>query len=260
MQFTDQLGRKVFLAKVPKRIISLVPSQTELLYDLGLADRVVGLTKFCIHPNSWFVSKHRVGGTKNLNFEVIKRLNPDLIIANKEENNQNEIERLMRDYPVWISDIGILDDALKMILSVGELTQSSEKASSIVKNVETEFSSLRPIINKSVAYIIWKNPIMSVNKTRFIHDMLQRVGFTNVFANNNVNYPIITAKDLQLKNPDVILLSSEPFPFKDKHIAYFKEICPKAQVELVDGEFFSWYGSRLISSVNYFKKFVEKTL
>ena len=117
----------------------MVPSQTELLYDLGLADRVVGLTKFCIHPNSWFVSKHRVGGTKNLNFDVIKRLNPDLIIANKEENNQNEIERLMRDYPVWISDIGILDDALKMILSVGELTQSSEKASSIVKMLKLNF-------------------------------------------------------------------------------------------------------------------------
>ncbi|MDG2369701.1 MAG: helical backbone metal receptor [Flavobacteriales bacterium] len=260
MHFTDQLGRVIFLVKAPKRIISLVPSQTELLFDLGLADRVVGITKFCIHPNSWFESKQKVGGTKNLNFETIKKLSPDLIIANKEENNRNQIKRLMSDYPVWISDIGVLDDALKMISSIGELTQTSSKALSIVKNVEAEFSSLRPMLNMSVAYIIWKNPIMSVNKTRFIHDLLQRVGFRNVFAENNVNYPILTAKDLQIEKPDIILLSSEPFPFKDKHKEIFKEICPKAKVELVDGEFFSWYGSRLINSVDYFKKFVGKLL
>jgi ABC-type Fe3+-hydroxamate transport system substrate-binding protein len=252
MQFNDQLGRTISLDKFPKRIVSLVPSQTELLFDLGLDSRVVGITKFCIHPNSWYVYKQRVGGTKNVNFELIKMLQPDLIIANKEENTRLEIEQLMKDYPVWVSDIGDLSDALKMILAIGDLTDSSEKALSIVNNVKDNFSHLKPVLNKSVAYVIWNNPIMSVNKTRFIHDMLKRNGLRNVFADIPINYPEISVEALKAANPDIILLSSEPFPFKDKHLTYFKNICPNAKVVLVDGELFSWYGSRLQKSVAYF--------
>tara|TARA_B110000438_G_scaffold290521_1_gene326336 strand:- start:40 stop:822 length:783 start_codon:yes stop_codon:yes gene_type:complete len=258
MQFNDQLGRTISLDKFPKRIVSLVPSQTELLFDLGLDSRVVGTTKFCIHPNSWYVSKHRVGGTKNVNFEVIKKLQPDLIIANKEENTQSEIELLMKDYPVWVSDIGNLEDALMMIGDIGEVTDSSEKALSIVNNIKADFADLVPQTNISAAYIIWNNPIMSVNKTRFIHDMLHRIGFTNVFAAHLNEYPEINVQELKNSNPDVILLSSEPFPFKAKHVEYFREICPSAKVVLVDGELFSWYGSRLQKSVAYFSNLLKQ--
>src|ERR1700722_20147309 len=103
-QFTDQMGRTISVEWPVKRIISLVPSQTELLYSLGLADEVIGITKFCVHPKEWFHSKTRVGGTKKLDFEKIAALKPDLIIGNKEENEEVQIKQLMQDYPVWMSD------------------------------------------------------------------------------------------------------------------------------------------------------------
>ena len=252
MQFTDQLGRAVKLNDFPKRIVSLVPSQTELLFDLGLEDKVVGITKFCIHPASWFKNKQRVGGTKNINFKAIEKLKPDLIIANKEENTQREIEKLMNLYPVWVSDIGNLEDALRMIVDVGELTNTKKKAIEIAKNIKADFSGFESLINKSAAYIIWNNPIMTINKTRFINDMLKRNGLINVFAEKAKEYPEISKDELIRANPEIILLSSEPFPFKEKHLQVFNEICPSAKVILVDGEFFSWYGSRLQKSVSYF--------
>ena len=252
MQFTDQLGRAVKLNDFPKRIVSLVPSQTELLFDLGLEDKVVGITKFCIHPASWFKNKQRVGGTKNINFKAIEKLKPDLIIANKEENTQREIEKLMNLYPVWVSDIGNLEDALRMIVDVGELTNTKKRAIEIAKNIKADFSGFESLINKSAAYIIWNNPIMTINKTRFINDMLKRNGLINVFAEKAKEYPEISKDELIRANPEIILLSSEPFPFKEKHLQVFNEICPSAKVILVDGEFFSWYGSRLQKSVGYF--------
>ena len=252
MQFTDQLGRTVKLNDFPKRIVSLVPSQTELLFDLGLEDKVVGITKFCIHPASWFKNKQRVGGTKNINLKAIEKLKPDLIIANKEENTQSEIEKLMNLYPVWVSDIGNLEDALRMIVDVGELTNTKKSAIEIAKNIKADFSGFESVINKSAAYIIWNNPIMTINKTRFINDMLKRNGLINVFAEKAKEYPEISKDELIRANPEIILLSSEPFPFKEKHLQVFNEICPSAKVILVDGEFFSWYGSRLQKSVSYF--------
>ena len=252
MQFTDQLGRAVKLNDFPKCIVSLVPSQTELLFDLGLEDKVVGITKFCIHPASWFKNKQRVGGTKNINFKAIEKLKPDLIIANKEENTQREIEKLMNLYPVWVSDIGNLEDALRMIVDVGELTNTKKKAIEIAKNIKADFFGFESLINKSAAYIIWNNPIMTINKTRFINDMLKRNGLINVFAEKAKEYPEISKDELIRANPEIILLSSEPFPFKEKHLQFFNEICPSAKVILVDGEFFSWYGSRLQKSVSYF--------
>ena len=252
MQFTDQLVRTVKLNDFPKRIVSLVPSQTELLFDLDLEDKVVGITKFCIHPASWFKNKQRIGGTKNINFKAIEKLKPDLIIANKEENTQSEIEKLMNLYPVWVSDIGNLEDALRMIVDVGELTNTKKRAIEIAKNIKADFSGFESVINKSAAYIIWNNPIMTINKTRFINDMLKRNGLINVFAEKAKEYPEISKDELIRANPEIILLSSEPFPFKEKHLQVFNEICPSAKVILVDGEFFSWYGSRLQKSVGYF--------
>ena len=184
MQFTDQLGRTVKLNDFPKRIVSLVPSQTELLFDLGLEDNVVGITKFCIHPASWIKSKHRVGGTKNLNFKAIEKLKPDLIIANKEENTQSEIERLMNLYPVWISDIGNLDDALRMIVDVGELTHTKESAIEMaVFNEKQYLDKVESFINKNIEYLeimesgMWKtnninnHPRIKTNFKKLYNDL-----------------------------------------------------------------------------------------
>ncbi|MGB0888555.1 MAG: ABC transporter substrate-binding protein, partial [Vicingaceae bacterium] len=243
----------------PKRIISVVPSQTELLYDLGLDDEVVGITKFCIHPDNWFRNKNRIGGTKNLNLEKIAALKPDLIIANKEENTQSEIEALQKLYPVYTSDISNLEDSLQMITDIGKLTNTAEKSTKIVATINVEFEQLSKhnFTKRSALYLIWKKPYMSINQTRFIHDMMQRCGLTNVIK-MGLDYPEVSEKEMINLNPEFILLSSEPFPFKEKHIKEFQSICPNARVLLVDGEYFSWYGSRLLKAPNYFIGLIEK--
>ena len=257
MNLKDQMNRTIRIQYPPKRIVSLVPSQTELLFDLGLEKEVVGITKFCIHPKNWFRYKTRVGGTKNLNFEQIENLKPDIILANKEENTEAEIKQLIKYYPVWISDIQNLEDAIEMIFLIGNMTMTNVKSKSIINNIQKGFDLLTPIKAKKTAYFIWQNPMMSINKNRFIHNMMSRCGFVNVFAATDKDYPEISEKQLQEANPEIIFLSSEPFPFKDKHVNKFQEICPEAIIKLVDGEMFSWYGSRLQHAPYYFQNLIK---
>ena len=251
--YTDQLGRSIELYHPPQKIISLVPSQTELLFDLGLDKEVIGITKFCIHPEQWFRSKTRVGGTKQLNLELIRHLKPDLIIANKEENTQSQLELLMQEFNVWISDIKTLHDAYFMIEQVGLITSHPKEADLLTSQIADEFSKLKNISTASASYFIWHEPLMSVGSDTFINHLMQHCGFTNVFKHLQ-RYPEIKAEDLRKANPEFILLSSEPFPFKEKHITYYQQMCPHAKILLVDGELFSWYGSRLTKAPAYFNK------
>lgn len=262
--FIDQLHRSIEIPDVPKRIISLVPSQTELLYDLGLREEVVGITKFCVHPSEWFHDKTRVGGTKQYDFEKIKALNPDLIIGNKEENERAQIEELMELYPVWMSDIYTLRDAMQMILKIGELVDKQTEATALRIKIENAFARFynyragRSLKQLKVAYFIWRMPSMVASSNTFIHHVLEQCGFKNVFAGEEFErYPEITAKQIAEANPDVILLSSEPYPFKEKHIAEFQSICTNAKIVTVDGELFSWYGSRLLYAPEYFQGLIE---
>lgn len=253
-QYTDQIGNTILLRSTPKRIVSLVPSQTELLYDLDLENEVVGITKFCIHPNRWFKTKMRVGGTKNVNFNNIASLKPDLIIANKEENTKSEIEQLIKLYPTWVSDISNLDEVCKMISEIGKITKTHEKALKIAKNIKKSLKNISKDEKKSVLYLIWNNPYMSINQHTFIHHMIELNGWTNVIANNIERYPIISNYEIEKMNPDFILLSSEPFPFKEKNCSEIQDLFPNSKVLLVDGEMFSWYGSRLLKASEYFNK------
>jgi len=250
--FTDQMGHHIEVAWPPKRIISLVPSQTELLHYLGLDTEVVGITKFCVHPEEWFKTKTRVGGTKKFDFEKIAALQPDLIIGNKEENEEVQIRELMGKYPIWMSDIHDLDDAFEMMLSVGSITGKEANAQKLVQQVKKNFTTLGSFPARKAAYFIWKAPYMVAGGDTFLNNMLKRCNLTNVFADLDGRYPEVTADDIKAQSPDVILLSSEPFPFSDKHIDEFKHICPTAQILLVDGEYFSWYGSRLLDAPAYF--------
>ena len=251
---TDQLGRRVAVPFPPRRIVSLVPSQTELLFDLGLGERVVGVTKFCTHPAEARTKATVIGGTKNFNFDKIAALKPDLIIGNKEENYQEGITRLAASYPVWLSDISDLPTALDMIRRVGFIAGAKEKAEAVASEIDASFAALAA--NKTAvpaAYFIWRKPYMVAANGTFIDDMLRRAGFSNVFAEHS-RYPEITAEQLATAAPLRILLSSEPYPFGAKHIAEFQKICPAATVEIVDGELFSWYGSRLLQSAAYFSQ------
>lgn len=262
--YIDQMMRKVEVTSAPLRIVSLVPSQTELLYDLGLKEEVVGITKFCIHPNEWFKTKTRIGGTKQVNHQIIDALKPDLIFGNKEENSKEDIEILMQKYPVWMSDINTFEDALKMIESIAKITQTSEKGKELVEKIKHEFELLTQVSSskKRIAYFIWNEPMMVAGADTFINNMLEKLGFKNVFADVSISnqfsyrYPQITYAELAVAAPEIIYLSSEPFPFKEKHIQQFQAICPQAEIKIVDGEMFSWYGSRMAMAPAYFKTLI----
>ncbi len=251
MNFFDQLHRSVFIPAIPKRIISLVPSQTELLVDLGLEENIVGVTKFCVHPKSLRKEKVIVGGTKNYRLELIDQLKPDLIIGNKEENDQTGIEILMNNYPVWMSDIYSLEDSLDMIVRLGEIFKVEKRAKSISDQIQEDF--LEKVKLKGTAvYLIWNTPMMVAGSDTFINEMMPYAGFENLIKESR--YPEISIEELQQLNPEYLLLSSEPFPFKSKHLKEFENFLPQAKIVLVNGEMFSWYGSRLLGAKEYFSK------
>lgn len=256
--YKDQLGREVVIPFPPHRIISVVPSQTELLYDLGLDEEVVGITKFCVHPEEWFRKKQRIGGTKQLHLEEILALKPDLVIANKEENTAADIHYLMEQVPVWVSDIQTLDDALAMIAKVGEITGRHEQALQITNDISVRFSDLQKntqqVEKLRTAYFIWRDPWMVAGGDTFIHHlMMDYCGLENVFG-ASLRYPEVDTEKILSSDCQVILLSSEPYPFKEKHIAELAAIAPGARIMLVDGELFSWYGSRLRKAVGYLQE------
>ena len=255
-EFIDQMDNSIRLKETPRRIVSLVPSQTELLYSLGLGDRVVGITKFCIYPEEWFRSKKRVGGTKDVDIDKVKALKPDLIIGNKEENDKNNIDLLKNIAPIWMSDISDLEDALEMILKLGLLLEVSESSNELISKIKSNFSKLECRIKstkKSVLYLIWRNPYLAAGNNTFINDMIVKCGFLNFI--NEDRYPEINMN--VVTNPDFVFLSSEPYPFKKQHIKEIQTIFPKATVKLVDGEMFSWYGSRLVEAPDYFLRLVQ---
>jgi ABC-type Fe3+-hydroxamate transport system substrate-binding protein len=258
---TDQLGNKIKLDKIPDKIISLVPSQSELLWDLGLQKELIGITKFCIHPNKMFTSIAKIGGTKNINIEKVKSFNPDLIIANKEENQKEQIEELQKFFPVWISDIYNLTDALNMITELGKLLNKKNVADLLANSINNKFESINKIIKKkNVVYLIWQQPIMAASSNTFIDSMLNVCGFNNLIENKSSRYPEVSAKELINLNPDFVFLSSEPYPFKKNHIDFYKKLLPNSKVILVDGEFFSWYGSRLKFAPDYFNELLTSLI
>lgn len=257
--FTDQTGRILSIAAVPRRIISLVPSQTEFLYALGLDAEVVGITKFCIHPESWFRQKTRIGGTKNLDIDKIISLKPDLVIANKEENLSEQVLALAETLPVWVSDVTDLPNATEMMHQVGRMTGREAKATEICSRIIHLFELFSRMIQPrpfNTAYLIWKDPYMTVGRDTFIHDMLTRCGFENCFGSLN-RYPVTTLQELKTSRLDLLLLSSEPYPFSPKDLVILQQELPGTQILLVDGEYFSWYGSRLLGAPNYFTKLLH---
>lgn len=234
-------------------IISLVPSQTELLHYLGLENEVIGITKFCVHPDEWFRSKAKIGGTKTIDIEKIKALQPSLLIANKEENIKSQVEALSH-FPVWVTDVNTLEDACQMIIDLGNITDRLEKAVKLVEKIKHAFSEIANIQEPlKVAYLIWRDPYMTIGGDTFISDMLTRMGMRNVFAQNK-RYPEVTVADIRNSGCEFLFLSSEPFPFRQKHIDELHTLLPEINIRIVDGEMFSWYGSRLLKAAAYLQK------
>lgn len=263
--FTDQMGRQVAVPENPQRIVSLVPSITELLFDLGLGDRVVGVTRFCVHPTDARKRAKNIGGTKDPKRDRIAALKPDLIIGNKEENRAEDIEALYENHVVWMSDVQSVSEGIEMIRQVGAVCGVYEKARKMAFQIECGFTDLAANTTGKalrVAYLIWYDPIMVCGRRNFIHDVLERCGWKNIFLNaqvtGNKRYPKISPEQLHDSEPEAILLSSEPYPFKEQHVELFRAANPGCRVELVDGEMFSWYGSRMLKMPDYLEKLRKK--
>jgi len=258
--FLDQLGRTVSLTASPQKIICLVPSLTELLFDLGLEDEVCGITSFCARPPHWSQQKIIVGGPKTVDLDAISRISPDLVIANKEENTQMQIQALAEKYPVWISDIHTLDEALSAILQIGSLVHRQALADALASKIKQQFDALpRPNHRKDLrcAYLIWRKPYMAAGSGTFIHSMMSWCGMTNVFA-AIPRYPIISLEQLQSAACRILLLSSEPYPFSQKHADALQPLLPGTRIILVDGTMFSWYGNHLLQSPAYFDQLLQE--
>lgn len=251
----DQLNRHIDIAGIPKRIISLVPSQTELLVDLGLESSIVGVTKFCVHPEHLVKNKAIVGGTKQVHVDKIKALNPDIILCNKEENTKEMISELERIAIVHISDIQNIEDALELITMYGDLFEVSKQAKILCQSIEIEEKAFKVFLEHkeplNVAYFIWKKPWMVAATDTFIDSLLSLNKFENHFS-EQCRYPEIELDHIS-EELDLILLSSEPYPFKEEDVIVFSERFPHVKTLIVDGEYFSWFGSRIKNAFPYFK-------
>lgn len=256
---TDDLGREINIPFPPQRIISAVPSTTEFLFDLELEGKVISRTRFCRYPKGKIEKLPNIGGPKNLYVDKINLLNPDLILVNEEENNKAQVEALMDDFPVYVSKVRNYDQALQNILNTGRITNTEPKAFEIVNKIRAGFSripkSAEPI---KVLYLIWRNPFMGVGKNSFIHSMLEMCGFENILTDPHERYPNLSVEKLKDLNPELVLLSSEPYPFQEANIKEIQDILPNAKIELVDGEMFSWYESHMLKAADYFINLIKK--
>jgi ABC-type Fe3+-hydroxamate transport system substrate-binding protein len=258
----DQIGTTHTFETSPSRIISLVPSQTELLYDLGLEDKIIGITKFCVHPYHFKSTKKSVGGTKKVHFEKIRLLQPDIIICNKEENTLEMVEQLRKICPVWVTNIVTIEDNFQMITDFGQLFNcrtESQKWNDKLAFALTDFKNyIKDKEIKKVAYFIWKKPFMVAGSDNFINELLKLNHFENIYQNKG-RYPEIELKKMRLEgDPDLVFLSSEPYPFAEEDAFEIGRHTHHAKTVFVDGEMFSWYGSRLLKAFDYFKKMHEK--
>jgi iron complex transport system substrate-binding protein len=256
-QLIDQIGIAHTFESSPKRIVSLVPSQTELLYDLGLEDSIVGITKFCVHPYHFKSTKKIVGGTKKVHYDRIRLLEPDIIICNKEENTQEIVEELRKICTVWVTNITTIEDNFQMITDFGQIFDRRTEARKWNDKLAFALSDFKSFIKdvpvKKVAYFIWKKPYMVAGSGTFIDELLKLNHFQNHFASKD-RYPEIELEKMEEEGDlDLVLLSSEPFPFKAEDGYEIARSTHNVKAILVDGEMFSWHGSRLLKAFDYFK-------
>lgn len=238
----DLAGEPLRLARPARRVVSLVPSLTALLGALGLEEEVLGLTRFCLEPAGWKERKVVVGGTKDLRRERIAALAPDLILANREENVREQVEALAGVAPVYLCAVADLADDRAMIREVGELVGRGPEAAALAERSAAAFAALPRYAPLRSLYLIWREPYMSVGGDTFISAVMAAGGFANLLA-SRTRYPSLSPDELAALEPEVILLSSEPYPFRAQHRAELEALVPGAHVLLADGVPFSWYGS-----------------
>lgn len=259
--FQDQLARNCSVPSKPQRIISLVPSLTELMFDMGLGKEIVGITNFCKHPFQLKSTKTMVGGPKNVNIDLIKSLNPDFILCAKEENTADTVAELEKIAPVFVAEVKSIQDTLYLIAVLGKILQRQTEATNILQKINYHLNDFKTFTKylprKKVAYFIWGNPWMVAGNDTYINDLLALNNFINVYENRE-RYPEVDITQIRKEgNPKIIFLSSEPYSFTDEDAFEIGRHSNHAKTIYVDGEFFSWYGTRLLKAIPYFKKMHE---
>lgn len=232
----------------PRRIVSLVPSLTEALFDLGLGARVVGVTDWCVHPAEPVAGLPKVGGTKDTDVAAVVALRPDLVIANHEENTARTVRKLAAaGIPVWVTYPRTVQDGAALLRQLAALGASAEAIRTVVEPVEAavaEAERTLPARPVRVFCPVWREPWMSVGADTYAHAMLALSGGANVFAERRERrYPIVTLAELAAAAPDVILLPDEPYAFGPRDVAELRALC--ARVHCIDGTWVSWYGARI---------------
>lgn len=255
----DASGKTLTLSAPPRRIVSLIPSTTELLCDLGLADALVGVTVYCSEPRDIVRTRTKVGGEKDPDLAAIRALAPDLVIANVEENVREHVETLRGwGLPVWVTYPRTVAEGLAMIRDLGEVTGTQARAQAMLAELQPLYESVsaqtaaRPPVD--VFYAIWRNPYMTVNRDTYISDLLRVCGARNVFADRSERYPALTLDEVASRRPAVIVLPDEPFRFRRAHLADFAgypevPAVRDGRIHLVDGKPFSWHGARVAQAL-----------
>lgn len=261
--FTDQTGTTLTLAATPMRIVSLVPSLTELLFDLGLEDKIVGITKFCVHPYHLKSTKRIIGGTKKVHVEKIRLLQPDIIIANKEENTEEIVLAMREIAPVYVSNIVTIADTIAMIEEFGKIFSVRTQSRLWIDKINYGLHDFTRFMNGKeplkAVYFIWKDPYMVAGNNTFINEMMKLNHFINIYEGREGRYPEVIVQKMKIQgDPEVLLLSSEPYPFKDEDAFELGRHTHHAKTIFVDGEMFSWYGSRIVKAFAYFKKLQDR--
>ncbi len=246
----------------PVRIVSLVPSTTETLFSLGAAERVVGVTRFCVHPEEARARARVVGGTKNPRIETILSLEPDLVLANQEENRKEDVERLRESVPVQIFFPRNVPEAVADIRSLGALIGEPNPAHALAKEIESALVALRADEWRRVRYlyVLWRHPYMVAGPETFIEALLAEAGFVNAAPGDRGRYPEMRSEEIERAAADVLLLGSEPFPFGEEHRAELMAVAGRdVRVLLADGELLSWHGARLRQGLVYLRSLAEMT-
>jgi len=252
----DARGKVLHFPEAPKKIISLVPSTTESLFAMGCEKELVGLTRYCIHPYEKCKAKTKIGGTKNIEMERILSLKPELAFANNEENTTEIFDELERaGINVFSSFPKTIDDALQDLSDIGNIMRKSEEAAGFIRNIRAKKVGSTDS-RFTFCYLIWYNPWMAVSGDCFISEMLKQVGGNNIFKSHKDRYFTTTPKEIAKRNPDRIFLSSEPFPFKQKHrhLLHEQSRMPMEKLSLIDGEMCSWHGTRMEKGLDYLRQ------
>ena len=263
MTYTDSINRQIELPNAPQRIVSLVPSLTELLHDMSLEPQIVGVTKYCVHPTHYRITKTLVGGTKKVKYKEISALNPDFILCSKEENTPEMVAKLEKIAPVYVTDVNSFADALDLIKELGLILNRRTEANHVLDRINFRYNEFKASIKQEeiirVAYFIWADPWMVAGANTFINDMLRICKFENGYANKKERYPVIKPKRMRVvASPKLLMFSSEPHNFTDEEVYGILQSTKKTLTIYVDGEYFSWYGSRLIKAFDHFKQVRQK--